>query len=49
VFKIPATVCIVNLLQSNPDIWTNPVIEMSILPITGLAIGIRYPDSDIGP
>jgi hypothetical protein len=35
-------------IQSESDNRTSSFIKPSILPITGLAIGIRYPDSDIG-
>jgi hypothetical protein len=31
------------------DIRTRSVIELSILPITGQALAIQYPDPDIGP
>jgi hypothetical protein len=36
-------------VQSEFDNQTSLVFNPSILPITGLAIGIRYPDLDIGP
>jgi hypothetical protein len=38
-----------NNIQSESDNWTNPVIESSILPITGHAIAIQYPDQEIRP